>query len=82
MGDMAEVFNGMRIHDKELRQKNLHKAKELHDLPWTKHTEDHWSMQLNGEQLDYWPSRNKHRYQGNMYYGGIRGFIRNRQETK
>lgn len=29
---------------------------------WNKHTCHHWSRELNGYRLDYWPTKHKYRY--------------------
>ena len=76
MGDMREVFDAIRERDKERRDKNLANA---NDEGWTKHTPYHWSRDLNGKRLDYWPSRNKFQYEGKVMCGDVEGFIKNRQ---
>jgi hypothetical protein len=77
MGDMGDIFRGMTKADKERRYKNLEQAQES-EWPWTKHTEYHWALIVDGERLDYWPTKNKFRWKGKMYYGGVEGFIRKR----
>lgn len=81
MGDMGDIFRGMTEADRKRRYENLEEAKKS-TLPWTRHTEYHWSLDLNGERVDYWPTKNKFRYQGTMYYGGCEGFIRRRQRQE
>jgi hypothetical protein len=76
MGDMAEIFNAMREADKERRQRNLASADQT---GWTVHSAVHWSRDLAGHRLDYWPSRNKFRWLGFTYCGDVNGFIRNRE---
>lgn len=78
MGDMREVFDAMRERDKERKQRNLAAADPT---GWTQHTEYHWSRQLNGKRLDYWPSRNKFQYQGRVMAGDVVGFIKKRDEN-
>ena len=73
MGDMAEVFRVMKQHDKKRRARN---RKAADPTGWVQHTDYHWSRKLNGERLDYWPSRNKFMYQGRVMVGDIVGFIR------
>ena len=75
MGDMGEIFNAMRERDKERRHRNLEVADPT---GWTIHTAVHWSRDLAGERLDYWPSRNKFRWKGKTRTGDVNGFIRNR----
>lgn len=75
MGDMGEIFNAMRERDKERRHRNLGAADPS---GWTVHTNVHWSRELAGHRLDYWPSRNKFRWKGKTHCGDVDGFIRNR----
>jgi hypothetical protein len=75
MGDMGEIFNAMRERDKERRHRNLEAADPS---GWTVHTSVHWSRELAGHRLDYWPSRNKFRWKGKTHCGDVDGFIRNR----
>jgi hypothetical protein len=76
MGDMGEIFNAMREQDKERRERNLANA---NSEGWTKHTVYHWSRELNGKRLDYWPSRNKFQYEGRVMCGDVSGFIKKRE---
>lgn len=39
------------------------------DGGWTKHTQYHWSRNVNGERLDYWPSRKKFQWRGKVFRG-------------
>lgn len=73
MGDMGETFNAMKAADKERRHRNLQSADPA---GWTQHTPYHWSRQLNGKRLDYWPTRNKFRYDGRVRIGDVKSFIR------
>jgi len=75
MGDMGEVFNAMKQADKERRENNLDKA----DLSgFTKHTYYHYSMTLQEKRLDYWPSKNKWRWNNKTYHGNVQQFIKKR----
>lgn len=76
MGDMGEIYNAMKKRDKERKKRNLAAA---NPKGWTKHTEYHWSQDLNGSRLDYWPSKNKFRYKGKIMHGDVEGFIKNRK---
>lgn len=84
MGDMREVFDAMRERDRERRVHNLKKSREkVYSMgDWIVHTEYHWTYQLNGKRLDYWPSRNKFRYENKVYCGDVVGFIYNRKKDK
>lgn len=78
MGDVGDYWNDHREWDKKRKEKNLASA---NDEGWTKHTDYHWSCELNGKRLDYWPSRNKFQYNGKVMTGDVEGFIRNRLPT-
>ena len=39
------------------------------DGGWTKHTPYHWSRMIDGDRLDYWPSRKKWQYRGQVRRG-------------
>lgn len=75
MGDMGDDFRALRERHRERRERNLQQADPT---GWTKHTEHHWSRELNGHRLDYWPSRRRFRYQGRTHTGDVDGFIRKR----
>jgi len=78
MGDMAEIFHAMRVRDTGRRYQNLARARES-ELPWVEHTDYHWSLELQGDRLDFWPTKNKFRWRGKTYNGGVEGFIAKRQ---
>lgn len=42
---------------------------------WTKHTHYHWSRQLKGKRLDFWPSKDKWMYEGQIMCGDVDSFI-------
>ena len=75
MGDMAEDFKALTKIIKKRKQDNLKKA---NPDGWKIHTPYHWSRDLNGSRLDYWPSANKFQYEGRLHVGGIEGFIKKR----
>ncbi len=75
MGDMREVFDAMRQHDKTRRMKNL---SGFDSSGWVQHSEYHYSRDLLGDKLDYWPSRKKFRWRGKTMTGDVAGFINNR----
>lgn len=75
MGDMGEIFRDMREADKERKKRNLAAA---NPEGWTIHTDFHWSRDLNGKRLDYWPSRNKFQYNGKVMCGDVEGFYKKR----
>lgn len=51
-------------------------AEEMDDGGWTKHTEYHWSRYVNGERLDYWPSRKKYQFRGKVKRGDVMNVVR------
>lgn len=77
MGDMGEIFRDWNAHKKERKKERLAAA---NPEGWTIHTEYHWSRDLNGSRLDYWPSTGKFRYKGKTMFGGITGFIKKREK--
>lgn len=86
MGDMKEYFDDLKEHHKKRITQNLangkSKFKELVKLVGIviRHTEWHWGLTLLGSKLDYWPSRNKWRWQNKLYYGtaqDLQNFIGN-----
>jgi hypothetical protein len=79
MGDMGEIFNAMREHDRERRSRNLENAWANGTNGWTVHREDHWSRDLLGDRLDYWPTRNKFRWRDKTRSGDVEGFVRKRE---
>lgn len=82
MGDMAERFNAQKAHNKEARRTRHEAAEQEATLDWTKHSEFHWQIQLNGKPLDYWPSTNRCRYNGRTFFCGavveVENFYRKR----
>lgn len=79
MGDMGEIFRAMDAADKDRRERNLSDAYANGTDGWTVHCSTHWSRDLAGHRLDYWPSRNKFRWKRRTYTGDVEGFIRNRE---
>lgn len=78
MGDVGEYWNDHREWDKQRKERNLAKADPT---GWEIHTDYHWSRDLNGKRLDYWPSRNKFQYQGRVMTGDVIGFIKKRDKN-
>lgn len=58
------------------RARFLADAQAADDGGWTKHTQWHWSRMLNGERLDYWPSRKKYQYRGEVKRGDVMRIVR------
>ena len=79
MGEMSEIFNAMKERDKERKSRNLANANLT---GFTRHTEFHYSTNLQCDRLDYWPSRNKFMWRKKVYTGDVQGFIKNRQRIE
>lgn len=45
---------------------------------WTKHTAYHWSTMLNGNRLDFWPTKDKWMYLGKIGVGDVDKFIKDK----
>lgn len=70
---MKELFNAKRKLNKQRREQNI---KEANPMGWTIHTFWHWSKILNGNKLDYWPSKNKYMHRGKVKTGDVLEFIK------
>ena len=79
MSEMGDTFRALTEHIKVRRGVNLLNADSD---GWKKHTAFHWSRELNGERLDYWPSRNKFMYLKKVMCGDVKAFIAKRELSK
>lgn len=70
------IWDAMKAISKE--KFDADRAKALAAAPddgkWKKHTPYHWSRMVDGERLDYWPSRKKWQFQGKVWRGDITKF--------
>lgn len=73
MGEMIEGFKLLKEHERERRKRNL---AEANPEGWEIKTEYHWQRRVDGELIDYWPSRNKWRYKNKTRHGSVEAFIR------
>lgn len=68
--DDSEVWKALRESKQQKfnadRKRFMAQALAKDDGCWTKHTEWHWSRSINGERLDYWPSRKKFQWRGKV----------------
>ena len=75
-----ELWDDLKRHKKEKfnadRDVFLREAVRDDDGGWTKHTEFHWSRVINGERLDYWPSRKKFQWRGVVRRGDVMKIVR------
>jgi hypothetical protein len=73
--DMGEMW---REHRELKRQRHEANLKSADPAGWTIHTSYHWSRELLGKRLDYWPSTNKFQYEGRVMTGEVMDFINKR----
>ena len=85
-GTRDPIWNVLREHSKAKldadRKRFLAEAVQKDDGSWTKHTQYHWSRMVNGQRLNYWPSRKKYQYQGEVRRGDVMSFIRKQEKKK
>jgi hypothetical protein len=74
------IWDAMKQHSREKfnadRARFLAQAQTDDDGGWTKHTEYHWSRCVNGERLDYWPSRKKFQWRGKVQRGDVMKIVK------
>ena len=79
MKDRDPFWDELKAHKQEKfdsdRAQFLEAAIKEDDGKWTKHTDYHWSRNLAGKRLDYWPSRKKFQYAGKVMRGNVSKFI-------
>ena len=79
MTDRDPIWDALKAHAKskfdEDRSRFLAAAVAEDDGKWTKHTVYHWSRNVAGERLDYWPSRKKFQFRGKVMRGDVKQFI-------
>lgn len=75
------IWDDLKAHFKEKfdadRARFKADAESADDGGWTKHTEFHWSRNVNGQRLDYWPSRKKFQFRGKVRRGDVMSVVRN-----
>jgi hypothetical protein len=78
-----EIYDTLKAISKEKfdsdRKRFLAEADAQDDGGWTKHSKFHWSREVNGRRLDYWPSRKKYQYRGKVRRGDVYKLIRRYQ---
>lgn len=80
------IWDAMKEYTKEKfdrdRDRFLANAIETDDGGWTKPTPWHWSRYVDGERLDYWPSRKKYQFKGKVQRGDVsRVYKAHKQES-
>ena len=58
------------------RARFMSDAQAADDGGWTKHTPHHWSRNVSGQRLDYWPSRRKFQFKGKVRRGDVMAVVR------
>jgi hypothetical protein len=75
-----EIWDALHGHFKDKfdadRERFAQEADTSDDGKWTKHSKYHWSRQLGGQQLDFWPTRKKFRHNGRTRRGDMMKYIR------
>lgn len=62
----GDVWRAIRKDRERNRKRFMAEALANDDGGWIKHTEWHWSRSIDGERLDYWPSRKKFQWHGKV----------------
>ena len=79
MTDRDPIWDALKSHSKAKfdadRKLFMDRANEADDGKWVKHTDFHWSRNVCGERLDYWPSRKKFQFKGRVMRGDVMDFI-------
>ena len=87
MSDRDPIWDALKAHSREKfnadRQRFMEAAVSADDGGWTKHTDYHWSRDLMGQRLNYWPSRKKYQLGGGkVMRGDVQKFIAQKQGSK
>lgn len=80
---MRDIFNAMKGADKERRHERKSVADSLDFSSFKKFTPWHWQTKVNGKTLDYWPTKNKWRFNKKVNYGTAQdclNFIKKRED--
>lgn len=48
---------------------------------WRKHTPYHWSIDVAGKRLDFWPTKDGWIYDGVKYHGDVDDFIAAKEQA-
>ena len=80
MTDRDPIWDAIKEHKKNKfdadRKQFLEQANRGDDGGWTKHTEYHWTRMVDGDRLDYWPSRKKYQWRGKILRGDVMKIVR------
>ena len=83
--DRDPIWDEIKEHAKSKfdadREMFLKHAIANDDGEWVVHTQYHWSRDVAGHRLDYWPSRKKWQYKGVIQRGDVVRFIAKQETT-
>ena len=58
MGDVGEDYKALKeIKKQQRKERLLHNEKKFSEYPFKKNTDYHWSLNLQDERLDFYPSK-------------------------
>lgn len=84
MSDRDPIWDALKEHKAEKfdadRKRFMAQAVAGDDGGWTKHTPHHWSRTVNGDRLDYWPSRKKFMYRGRVQRGDVMKIVKEKND--
>lgn len=49
---------------------------------WHKFTKWHWKTEIDGKRLDYWPTKRKWKFKGELHTGDIERFIESLEQPE
>lgn len=52
------------------------KPSKKQSVNWMKHTPYHWQTYIEGERLDYWPTKRKWMFRGDVQTGDVAKFMK------
>lgn len=85
MGERDPIWDDLKEYTRAKfaadRARFLADAEARDDGGWTKHTPHHWSRNVVGERLDYWPSRKKFQFRGRVRRGDVYALIAKLEAT-
>lgn len=80
MSDRDPIYDALKEIRREKfdadRARFMSQAEASDDGGWHKHSQHHWSRMLNGERLDYWPSRKKYQWRCKVRRGDVMAIVR------
>lgn len=76
MSDIGDDFRALEEMRKEERRERARRNGEIFDQAnWIIHVDYHWGRWIDGEKLDFWPSKDKWMYRGKVRVGGLEDFL-------